>query len=187
MRPKNTPNDPERRDRIVVAAMGLIAEGGCAAITARAVAERAAVPVGSVSYHFASVKALLLEAARRVADERAASLAQWACSAADGGESGLADSLARLIHCQLTEGRELTAASYELALAGIHDIDLRSVALSVENALEEAIAAAGRGVPDIDPAAVASLAEGLQLRSLLLAEPPSLEELQKSLSAAIPR
>ena len=57
MREKNTPDDPERRERIVTATIELLQDGGVVAVTARAVATRAGVPLGSVSYHFTSVRA----------------------------------------------------------------------------------------------------------------------------------
>ena len=70
-REKNTPNDPERGERIVTATMNLLREAGVASVTARSVAARAEVPVGSVSYYFDSVKGLLLQASRELLNQRA--------------------------------------------------------------------------------------------------------------------
>lgn len=178
MRQKNTPNDPQRRAKIVDATVALIYAGGYASVTARAVAEKAGVPVGSVSYHFSSVKALLVEAAHHIAEQRIASLSQWVSLANGDDARAVTDSLAELIHRQLTSERELTVASYELSLAGLHDADLREIACSIEDALEAAISRATEGIPGINPARIASLAEGLQLRSLMRSEPPSVEELR---------
>ena len=53
----------EVRQRLLAAAVELIAERGWSAVSTRAVAERAGVAAGLVHYHFASVPALLSEAA----------------------------------------------------------------------------------------------------------------------------
>jgi DNA-binding transcriptional regulator YbjK len=54
--------DPERRDRIIAATLDLIAEDGVAGVSHRKVAARAGVPLGSMTYHFASMGELLREA-----------------------------------------------------------------------------------------------------------------------------
>lgn len=56
--------DPQRRERILQAALDLIAEQGVAGMTYRSVSARADVPLGSMTYHFES-RDLLLEAAFR--------------------------------------------------------------------------------------------------------------------------
>ena len=55
-------HDPERRQRIIEAALHVIADSGMAACTHRSVAARADVPLGSMTYHFDSREALLEEA-----------------------------------------------------------------------------------------------------------------------------
>lgn len=55
-------HDPERRQRIIEAALEVIADSGMAACTHRSVAARADVPLGSMTYHFDSREALLEEA-----------------------------------------------------------------------------------------------------------------------------
>src|SRR5699024_3686889 len=110
-RRKHTPNDLERRQRILDATIALLEGGGAPAVSARAVANRAGVPVGSVSYHFASVRALLLEAARHVAEAREASLREWSRQVTP--ETVIAR-VAELIHTQITSGRSLTIVAYEL-------------------------------------------------------------------------
>lgn len=62
------------RQRLLGAAADLIAERGWTAVSTRVVAERAGVAAGLVHYHFASVRALLTEAAVRVMREAAASV-----------------------------------------------------------------------------------------------------------------
>ncbi|ARF73469.1 TetR/AcrR family transcriptional regulator [Streptomyces sp. NPDC012600] len=57
--------DPDRRDRIIDAALDLIADEGVAGMSHRKVAARAGVPLGSMTYHFASMSELLHEAFTR--------------------------------------------------------------------------------------------------------------------------
>jgi len=57
--------DPDRRDRIIDAALDLITDEGVAGISHRKVAARAGVPLGSMTYHFASMDELLHKAFTR--------------------------------------------------------------------------------------------------------------------------
>lgn len=60
--------DPDRRSRIIDAALDVIAEKGVAGTTHRRVAARADVPLGSMTYHFHSMDELLREAFARFAE-----------------------------------------------------------------------------------------------------------------------
>jgi DNA-binding transcriptional regulator YbjK len=55
-------NDPRRKTRIAQAALDVIAEGGMRSATHRAIANRAGVPLGSVTYHFATMDDILVAA-----------------------------------------------------------------------------------------------------------------------------
>ncbi|MGK3958466.1 TetR/AcrR family transcriptional regulator [Arthrobacter sp. R4] len=57
MRPRRF--DPSRRDRIIEAALELVAEDGVAGATYRKIAVRADIPLGSLTYHFSGVDDLL--------------------------------------------------------------------------------------------------------------------------------
>lgn len=54
--------DPERRERILCATLDTIASDGIAQATHRNIARRAKVPLGSMTYYFAGIDALLEEA-----------------------------------------------------------------------------------------------------------------------------
>lgn len=58
-------HDPDRRDRIIDAALEVIAQHGIAGTTHRRVAQVADVPLGSTTYHFAGIDDLLVETFRR--------------------------------------------------------------------------------------------------------------------------
>jgi DNA-binding transcriptional regulator YbjK len=57
----NVPRGAARRDTILRAALGLVGERGTGAVTHRAVAERAGVPLSATTYWFASKEELLQE------------------------------------------------------------------------------------------------------------------------------
>ena len=63
------PNDPARRQRIIDAALEVVAEQGVAATTHRRIASAAGVPLGSVTYYFATLEALLKTAFAQLATE----------------------------------------------------------------------------------------------------------------------
>jgi TetR/AcrR family transcriptional regulator, regulator of biofilm formation and stress response len=48
-------HDPQRRERIVAAALDVLARDGVAGITHRAIGAAADVPLGSITYHFATL------------------------------------------------------------------------------------------------------------------------------------
>lgn len=172
---KNTPNDPRRRDRIVGATMELLQESGIAAVTARSVAARAQVPVGSVSYHFDSVKGLLLEASRQLQGRRAEQITEWGYE-----EGSILTRLAELIHHQITAARSLTAVSYELYLLGLRDPDFREVSAHTVDALRRKLM---DHYPVERAAHLAATADGYQLQSLFAPEPPSVATILSTLKA----
>jgi DNA-binding transcriptional regulator YbjK len=65
-------NDPARRQRIIAAALEVISEHGVAATTHRRIASAAAVPLGSLTYYFASLEDLLTAAFLQLAAQSSA-------------------------------------------------------------------------------------------------------------------
>lgn len=55
-------HDPERRQRIIGAALDAIAAHGVAGTSHRRIAEMADVPLGSMTYHFSGIEEVLVEA-----------------------------------------------------------------------------------------------------------------------------
>lgn len=62
------PQSGETRQRLLEAAAALIAEVGWGRVTTRAVAERAELPLGAVSYHFRGKQELLTQASLEVVE-----------------------------------------------------------------------------------------------------------------------
>ncbi|MGO1948029.1 MAG: TetR/AcrR family transcriptional regulator [Mycobacteriaceae bacterium] len=178
-RSKNTPNDPQRRRRILDSTMVLLQQSGISAVTARGVAAQAGVPVGSVSYHFDSVKGLLLQASSELWDQRIAQITGW--DYAKEGAEGVLRQLAELIRHQVTEGRSLTVVSYELYLLGLRDPDFRDISVHTVDALRQVLL-------DFFPAPrarhLAATADGYQLQLLLNDEAPSAGSILEVLRSA---
>lgn len=176
MRTKNSPNDPGRRQRIVDTTMRLIQDEGVGAVTARAVAAKADVPVGSVSYYFPSVHALLTEGSRQLLQSRAGTLKAWEVGVTS---DNLEERLAQLIHEQLTSGRSLTVAAYELYIHGLRDPEMRRLSVDLVAMLQETIA----NYRPVDEAArLAALFDGYQMQSLFAPVPPDVRTVERFLS-----
>lgn len=109
-------HDPARRDRIVDACLDVIAERGVAGTTHRRVAEAADVSLGSMTYHFTGMDALLAEAFDRFARTFSAAFeARMAeCDTAAEARESLAD---HILHDVFGTPRELvlTQELYTLA------------------------------------------------------------------------
>lgn len=88
-----------RRDAVLEAAVEVIAERGLEGVTHRSVAERAAVPLSTTSYFFASLDELVAAAIGRIAAGVVADVERLIRDAADGGidRDGFADRLVALL------------------------------------------------------------------------------------------
>lgn len=108
--------DPRRRERILAAALDLIAEDGVAGVSHRRIAARAGVPLGSMTYHFTGIDELLLEAFTGYADHVVAVFERHLAGAATPAEAR--EAVTDLIHT-LSEGPRrdliLTQELYTLA------------------------------------------------------------------------
>jgi DNA-binding transcriptional regulator YbjK len=62
-------HDPERRERIIEAALNTIAKHGVSGATHRRIAQEADVPLGSMTYHFAGIDDLVQQAFVKLTSE----------------------------------------------------------------------------------------------------------------------
>lgn len=76
---RRVPNDPQRKDRILEAALDVVAESGVHRTTHRRIAERAGVPLGSLTYYFDGLDQLLEQAFTRLSEH----MSQWYRAALD--------------------------------------------------------------------------------------------------------
>ena len=100
------PNDPQRRERILQATLDTIAAHGIHAVTHRKIASCAGVPLGSLTYYFSGIEALIEEAFRNFTVEMSAQYQQFFDGV--GSRQQACDAIAELIFsAQVTTARNM--------------------------------------------------------------------------------
>ncbi|MFH8518657.1 TetR/AcrR family transcriptional regulator [Streptomyces gelaticus] len=154
--------DPERRDRIIDAAIRVVGAKGIAGLSHRSVAAEADVPLGSTTYHFASLDELLIAALRR-SNESFAEVMRESEALADP-ESDLAEELAGLLGAYFSGGRGRAELEYELYLAALRRPALRPVAAEWTDGTAELLS---RRTDPATARALIALMDGICLQVLL--------------------
>ena len=182
-----------RREQILEATLRVIGRSGREAVTHRAVAEEAGVPLGSTTYYFDSRADLLRQALEHVSAHevsRYAELGEELRSVKSGRE--LADRLISEL-VAAAEDRVAYIAEYELWLEAGRRPELREAAQSWCDAEQRAVAGAMEELGSSDPRADASLVvaalDGLGERVLAREEDPAAaaKELRPELRRMIER
>jgi DNA-binding transcriptional regulator YbjK len=154
-----------RRDAILQAALHVIAEQGVAAVTHRAVAAEASVPLASTTYYFESLDELLEGALLMFVNAEAERLAAVAESL-DGKELEPLEA-ARLFRAELEDS---SVAQFELYLEASRRPRLREVARRCldlyEAAAESALRAAGAEHPEAYARPFVALFDGYGLHRI---------------------
>ena len=159
--------DAGRRDRIAEAALVVIRDRGVSGLTHRAVATEADVPLGSTTYHFATMDEIL-EAAFAMAMARDTDrLRKWAARLTD--ESDIAEELASLVIEQAENERDTLHVNYELALAAVHRPRLRRLSDEWTMLMASLVAPY---VGDEVSETVSAVYEGTVFRQIVSAMPP---------------
>ncbi|WP_371646519.1 MULTISPECIES: TetR/AcrR family transcriptional regulator [unclassified Streptomyces] len=148
--------DPQRRQRIIDAAIRVVGAKGIAGLSHRSVAAEADVPLGSTTYHFKTLDDLLIAALRQV-NEGLAPLP-------DTDDPDLAGALARLLGTFLTADRARAELEYELYLAALRRPALRPVAAEWTESVSAALA---RRVDPRTARALVAVMDGISLQVLL--------------------
>lgn len=174
------PNDRDRPARIAEAAIAVIAERGVEGLTHRSVALRAGVPLGSTTYHFATLDDLLGAALRTAAERNTANLRAWDAALPQGAD--LAAALADLTTTWLTEKRSQTMVEYELYVAALHRPGLRATSAGWDAALAEIFTA--RTNPTTGRLLAVAVC-GALMQGLLTDPPPTHAELEVMFCAAL--
>ncbi|MFD9794519.1 TetR/AcrR family transcriptional regulator [Streptomyces sp. NPDC059070] len=154
--------DPERRRRIIDAAIRVVGERGIAGLSHRSAAAEADVPLGSTTYHFATLDELLVAALRQANEGFAAVLRDRGALAAPGVD--VAAELARLMGEWIAGDRARAELEYELYLAALRRPALRPVAAEWTEGVAELLA------PHTDPVTargLVALMDGICLQALL--------------------
>ena len=143
------------------------ASGGSPGLSHRAVAAAADVPLGSTTYHFATLDDLLVAALQQANGEWMTDFARWV----DGIDlaAPLAEKVTRLVEDTLAGDRSRVELEYELYLAALRHEAVRPIAAAC---LDEMVRLLGRRIGDEPTArAVVAFADGLLLQHLLTGQP----------------
>ncbi|MEV0148224.1 MULTISPECIES: TetR family transcriptional regulator [unclassified Nonomuraea] len=118
-------HDPERRDRLIEAALTVIAERGVTGTTHREIARVADVPLGSMTYHFTSLEEVLAEAFTRHADSVARVFDERLSAAQD--RAAATEAVITLVSDDLLGSRHDLVLTVELYAAAARNPALRAV------------------------------------------------------------
>ncbi|MCF1509835.1 TetR/AcrR family transcriptional regulator [Streptomyces glomeratus] len=154
--------DPERRQRIVDAAIRVVGKKGLAGLSHRSVAAEADVPLGSTTYHFATLDELTVAALRQANEGFAKVLA--ASGLLEDTDGDLAGDLARALGEWLGGDRTGVELEYELYLAALRRPVLRPVAAAWTEETAERLA---RRTDPVTARALLALMDGICLQVLL--------------------
>jgi DNA-binding transcriptional regulator YbjK len=160
--------DPDRKSRIIDAALDVIAEHGVAGTTHRRIAAAADVPLGSLTYHFAGLDDLLEQAFTRHAERMSPFYEahfQRVRSRAD-----LVDAVTDLVHGDAGADTHDWVIAYELYLAALRNPALRTV---TESWMRRSRAVLERFVDPVTARGVDGLIEGLVMHKTLSTAPVS--------------
>ncbi|WP_353941858.1 TetR family transcriptional regulator [Streptomyces sp. HUAS MG91] len=154
--------DPERRQRIIDAAIRVVGEKGIAGLSHRTVAAEADVPLGSTTYHFKTLDELMVAALRQANEGFAKVVA--ARGVFQDPALDLAGELAGLLGEWLAGERVGVELEYELYLAALRRPALRPVAAEWCQGLAEVLA---ERTDPVTARALVALLDGISLQVLL--------------------
>jgi DNA-binding transcriptional regulator YbjK len=157
-----------RRAALQGAVLRVLERGGPGAVTHRAVAAEAGVPLAAATYYFASIDELLVSALLTATEQQVALFSHL--------ESPSIAETARLLHDWTHNRRAELIAQYELLFLAMRRDTLREAADLWYRALESAIGGGERG------SRIAALAiDGLILRILWSGEPSTVAGIEAAL------
>ncbi|MEU6739788.1 TetR/AcrR family transcriptional regulator [Streptosporangium sandarakinum] len=166
-------HDPGRRDRLIDAALTVIAERGVAATTHREIARVADVPLGSMTYHFTSLEEVLTEAFTRHA-ESVARVFDERLSTAPDREAAI-EAVIALVADDLLGSRHDLVLSVELYVAAARNPTLRAVTQAWMTRSRRALE---RHFDATTARELDALIEGLVLHSALSTDPMTPEQIR---------
>jgi DNA-binding transcriptional regulator YbjK len=175
-------HDPGRADRIVDAALDVIAEHGVPNTTHRLIAAAADVPLGSLTYHFTSLEDLRARAFTRHAERMA--VAYEAHFRGVQGVDDVVEAVTDLVHGDAGADPRDWAIAYELYLAALRDPALRTV---TESWMRRSRSVLERFVDPTTARGVDALIEGLVMHKILSTDPVSREQTREIIARAVRR
>lgn len=154
--------DPERRQRIIDAAIRVVAEKGISGLSHRTVAAEADVPLGSTTYHFKTLDDLMVAALRQASEGFAKVIASR--GGLEDPHTDLAAELAGWMGEWLAGDRTGVELEYELYLAALRRPALRPVAAEWAQDLADRLS---RRTDATTARALVALMDGICLQVLL--------------------
>ena len=173
-------HDPDRRDRIIDAAVDVIAEHGVAGTTHRLIAAAADVPLGSLTYHFTGLDDLCAQAFALHAERMA--VKYEAHFAGVRSTEDVVDAVTDLVHADADADDRDWAVAYELFLAALRAPALRTV---TESWMRRSRAVLERFVDPTTSRGVDALIEGLVMHKVLSTRPVSRAETHEIITRAV--
>jgi TetR/AcrR family transcriptional regulator, regulator of biofilm formation and stress response len=173
-------HDPDRHDRIVEAAISVIAEHGVAGTTHRLIAAAADVPLGSLTYHFTGLDDLRAQAFALHAERMA--VRYEAHFAAVRTTEDVVDAVTALVHADADADDRDWAVAYELYLAALRDPSLRTV---TESWMRRSRSVLERFVDPVTARGLDALVEGLVMHKVLSTGPVSREQTREVVARAV--
>jgi TetR/AcrR family transcriptional regulator, regulator of biofilm formation and stress response len=195
---QSAPRGAARRDAILRAAIAVVGTEGPGALTHRAVAERAGVPLSATTYYFSSKEELFREAVALAAREEVERLEDLVLELAPRAltPADWAREVAALLSADLEADPARPVAFYELVLEAARTPGLRAKVVRWDKAhlrlAEVGLRAAGSAEPETDARVVVAAISGLVLGQLVAPQRnferdvlrPSLERLFERLTAS---
>lgn len=166
-------HDPGRRDRLIDAALTVIAEHGVAGTTHRQIARVADVPLGSMTYHFESLEEVLAEAFTRHAESVAEVFDGRLAGAANRDEA--VEAVVALVAEDLLGPQAGLVLTVELYVAAARNPRLRAV---TQAWMARSRRALERHFDPTTAREVDALIEGLVLHSALSTDPMTPEQIR---------
>ncbi|MEV3986872.1 TetR family transcriptional regulator [Nonomuraea sp. NPDC049758] len=172
-------HDPQRGRRILDAALEVLVTDGVAGLTHRKVASRADVPLGSVTYHFATLADLCAQAFARYVEQRMAEYEALFTQVATREE--LIDVLVGIVQGGPSRHRS-AVLGFELHLAALRDPALRALTQEWTRASRAVLA---RFTGARTAARLDALLEGMIMHVLLSTEQESREETRAAIAQTL--
>lgn len=158
-----------RRDKLLLAAVEVVAERGLGGATHREIAKRAGVPLATTSYFFGSIDELLLEALRVFSEETVRSLEATRAAIVSQG-LGPVQTLDALLDVLFIAPPHWTVAQFESYLEVSrrpeHAGAVKRVISSFESLAADALEAAGARDPREGARVVVALLDGFALHRI---------------------
>lgn len=161
--------DPDRRDRILDAALDVIADVGVAGTTHRRIAARADVPLGSMTYHFKDMDDILRGAFEKLVDALATRYESWFLQARNLEQAR--EAVVGLIHADLLDSERDLVLTTELYTLAARKPEFRSI---TRNWMARSRRALGGHFDTETTFMLDALIEGLLIHTALSCDPPDL-------------